>query len=42
MVVTVFNPEVRKLDSGEYKAALTVAPVSKVRPVGARNRDEAY
>lgn len=40
--VTVYNPEVRKLDSGEYKAALATPPAAKVMPVGSRNRDEAY
>ncbi|NJD90405.1 MAG: hypothetical protein FIA91_02645 [Geobacter sp.] len=41
MTVTVSSPEVSKLDSAEYKAALSAAPASKVKPVGIRNRDEA-
>lgn len=42
MAVTVFSPEFTKLDSAEYRAALSAAPASKVRPVGIRIKDEAY
>lgn len=40
--VTILNPEVRKLDSAEFNAALSESPAAKVKPVGIRNRDEAY
>lgn len=40
--IIVYKPEVKKLDSAEYNAALNAPPVPKVKPVGVRSRDESY
>lgn len=45
LAVTIYDPEVKRLDSSEYNAALIASPaspVSKVKPVGISNRDESY
>lgn len=40
--VTIYNPDVRRLDGAEYKAALSISPASKVKSVGIRSSDETH
>ena len=40
--ITVYRPEVIKLDSAAYEATLAASPAARVKPVGMPGRDETY